>query len=212
MSKVLRHPASPGETRQTETWSSSNADAALRDEMLFRSGLGASGLRMTFDTFEPLKGKTPALNICRAWTMDREGSGLLLYGPAGSGKTHLACAIVNKAIRQWGVFAKLLSAVRIPKDDTDAVNQLSDPDEVPLLVLDDLGAEKGTERALECLYSIIDGRSWRRAHLIVTTNFKPADLASLWGRGYGERLASRLTQSCGEVIPVGGDDMRRAGR
>jgi DNA replication protein DnaC len=175
-------------------------------EMRFRSGLSETGLKMTFESFEAMEGKTAALKVSKDWSFESE-KGLLLYGPTGSGKTHLACAVLNHSI-ETGTFGFFLSTTKMPKENTEAIERLSDPDEVPLLVLDDLGAEKTTERALECLYSIIDGRLWNDAPLIVTTNFRPPkELAARFGSEYGERMASRLQQAC-LLVPVGGVDMR----
>lgn len=176
-------------------------------EMRFRSGLGTAGLRMTFESFESRDAKTAALKIAKEWDLDTFERGLLFYGPAGSGKTHLACAILNRLI-DGGTFGFFLPTTKMPKENTDAIEKLSDPDEYPLLVLDDLGSEKTTDRALECLYSIIDGRIWNRAPMIITTNFKPPkELAARFGSDYGDRLASRLQLAC-LAVPVGGSDMR----
>ena len=163
---------------------------------------------MTFENFKAAEGKKAALDRARQWKPDQKG--ILFYGPTGVGKSHLACAIVNHLIDE-GTFALFLPTVRIPKEDTEAVEKLSDADEVPVLVMDDLGAEKGTERALECLYSIIEGRLWNKAPMFVTTNFRPPEdlIARLSENkaGYGERLVSRLKQVC-EFVPIGGKDMR----
>jgi len=180
-----------------------------RGEMRFKSGLSSAGRLMTFNSFEPREGKQSALRIAMEWNPDL-GQGLLLYGPTGVGKSHLGCAITNRLIDE-GVFTFFLPTVKIPKENTEAIERLTDPDEVPVLVLDDLGAEKGTDRALECLYYIIEGRLFNGCSLIVTTNFKPpTDLANRLSEskaGYGERLVSRLKQSC-RFVPIGGRDMR----
>lgn len=176
--------------------------------MRWRSGLGPRGKEMTFESFKLVDGKQGALTVALRWGPDKE-KGLLFYGPTGVGKSHLGCAIVNRLI-DVGCFAMVLKTVSIPKESTEEVQKLTDPDEVPVLVLDDLGAEKGTDRALECLYAIVEGRLWNRAPLIVTTNYRPDDLMQRLSEskpGYGERLLSRLKQAC-EFVPVAGPDMR----
>jgi len=175
--------------------------------MLRRSGLSRRAMSMTFETFRQERGKVAALRVVSDWKMGKRG--LVLYGPPGTGKTHLACAVANRLIRR-GVFCRFLRTVQMPKQDNAEVERLSDPDEVPVLVLDDVGAEKGTERALECLYSVIDGRLWQGAPTIITTNYRPEDLQKRLDEGYpgyGARILSRLRELC-DFVPVGGRDMR----
>lgn len=188
--------------------------------MRHKSNLDRRGLRATFDSFKHLDKKEIAWREAHEWTKkykktDGGGTdgvpmkGILFYGPTGVGKTHLACAIANALIDEM-VFAFFLPTVRMPKHDSEEIERLSDPDEYPVLILDDLGAEKGTDRALECLYSIIDGRIWSRAPMIITTNFDPDRLRKRldgFGPGYGSRMVSRLRECC-DFVPVGGKDMR----
>jgi len=167
--------------------------------------------RMTFDTFESLKGKTRALTKCVDWCT-HFGQPLaskppVLFGPTGVGKTHLGNAVAHFMVTQRGLFSQVLPTVCIPRRDTDEVLRLADPDEVPVLVLDDLGAEKRTDRALECLYILIDGRLRARAPTVVTTNFEPDALEQWLGDEYGPRIVGRLREM-GEFVPVGGEDMR----
>ena len=64
-----------------------------------------------------------------------------------------------------------------------------------LLIIDDLGMERGTEYALEQVFNVIDARLRSNLPLIVTTNLTldelkhPADLAH-------ERIYSRVLERC----------------
>lgn len=188
--------------------------------MLIHSNLGKRGMKATFDNFKVNDDNRYAFGKAVSWVTSfalaaNKGDsikGLLFYGPTGVGKTHLACAIANDLILKFGVYTYFMPTVRIPRQDTGEVLKLTDPTEIPVLVLDDVGAEKLTARALECLYILIDGRLWTMAPMIVTTNFKPEDLRTrLEGEdesGYGDRLVGRLHESC-ELVPIGGDDYRQ---
>ena len=173
--------------------------------MLHESGLGSAGSRMTFDSFKKMKGKTEAYEACKGWQYS--STGLVLYGPTGTGKTHLACSILNREIRENGRFGYYYPEYKLPRQDTDALHELLEADCCPLLVLDDLGIGKATERLLECLISIVDGRLWNGIPIIVTTNYQPEQIAKMGDGIFGERLLGRLREGC-EFWAVGGDDMR----
>jgi len=170
--------------------------------------VGKKGARKTFDSFLISEGKELAFQEARSWDLE-SGEGLLFYGPTGTGKSHLGYAITNKLI-DLGVFTRFLPTIEIPREDSEEVERLTDPDEYPVLVLDDVGAEKLTERALECLYAIVDGRLRNGAQMVVTTNYSPGELKKKLnksGEGYGDRLLGRLREAC-LFVPVGGKDHR----
>ena len=183
------------------------------DAFAFRSrcGLGSQKLKMRFETFKSCRTNELALRKAQALAekmmKGEDTRGLVLYGATGRGKTHLACAIVN-AVIDSGAFALFLPSVEIPKDDQDAVLELTDRDMVPLLVLDDLGAEKPTDRLLECLHIIVDGRLSAEAPLVVTTNLDENGLRTELGDYCGPRMVGRLREMC-EWVPVGGEDRRK---
>jgi len=181
--------------------------------MLAASELGR-GVDMSFDGMEIDRTNRAAVAEARRFVRrvaSRSGEpiGLFLYGPVGSGKTHVACSAANELIREHGVFVRFVPTVKIPRHDSDALEELVDPASVPVLILDDVGAEKMTDRALECLYFLIEGRIWNRAPFIVTTNYRPEHLGARLGGEYGPRIVSRLAGSCAEAPIGGGVDWRQ---
>lgn len=111
---------------------------------------------------------------------------LLLYGLAGLGKTHLALAIgwsylaqlksvvyyqvesLLDALREGYRIKQALAPGEFHPDSYDAVMNYAK--RVSLLILDDLGVEKGTEWAVAKLDEIIDYRYINRLPIVVTAN------------------------------------------
>lgn len=130
--------------------------------------------------------------------------GLLFTGQVGSGKTFLACCIVNALLQKGAtplfvVVPDLLDEIRYTYDSSSQNKpELTEKDltesarEASLLVLDDLGAHNYTDWSRNKLYSIINYRLNFSLPTIITTNL---DLEEL-GEAVGKRTTSRLLQMC----------------
>jgi len=151
-----------------------------------------------------------ALSVAKRET-DR---GLLLAGPTGTGKSHLAAAIVNHRLARCeeAVFCtvpELLADIRgVIKSEQDTSELMEIVKNADLLVLDDLGAEKTTEWVTEQLFILVNARLLGMKETIITTNFTEAtELIEKLGGLAGERIVSRLVEMC-DWVRLAGPDWR----
>jgi DNA replication protein DnaC len=114
---------------------------------------------------------------------------VLLLGPPGTGKSHLAQALGHAAILQ-GHRVLYREAHLLLEDLADATldgtrkDVLADLSTVPLLIIDDLGMRKLPHTAAEDLLEIIM-RRYERASTLLTSN-RPVDD---WGKLLGDTAA-----------------------
>jgi DNA replication protein DnaC len=73
-----------------------------------------------------------------------------------------------------------------------------------LLVIDDLGAAKGSEWVEEINYRLINHRYEHKMPTLITSNLLPKEL----GAALGERVTSRLVEMADRVV-IEGTDRRR---
>ena len=135
---------------------------------------------------------------------------LILLGPAGSGKTHLAAAVANRQINSnrpvfFANVPELLERLRPntsgdhKKDDSISLNEIKTS---PLLILDDLGMETTTAWTREKLHQILNYRYNARLATLITATFHALD-------SLDARLKSRLLDpKISNPVPIGAPDYR----
>lgn len=189
-----------------------------RDRMQYLDGMRRTGFpdaEMREWTFAESDHGDPKIeNIARKYVenfdvMRKQGTGLLLCGTVGTGKSFLAAAIANELISQGTPclmtnFSRLIS--RISEKFGGDQKYLDDLNRFDLLVIDDLGAERDSEFTWEKVMNVIDARYRAGLPLIVTTNLSmqelsdPSDIRR-------QRVFSRLREMC-IFLEVRGEDRR----
>ena len=167
-------------------------------------------------TFENADDKNPKLiNVMKNYVdkfdiFREQGKGLLLFGGVGCGKTYAAACVANALIDQ-GIpvlmtnFARIANTVQGlfngKQEYYDSLNRF------PLLILDDLAAERKTEYMSEIVYNIIDARYRAKLPLIITTNLTSDEIKNPNDIAYA-RTFSRLLEMC-FPFKAEGTDRRR---
>jgi DNA replication protein DnaC len=121
------------------------------------------------------------------WKPDGDKTGLLFHGITGIGKTRGVWEIVRrlweeKALKdrqlnyRFLTMRKLEGLIEKSFDDRQHAGMIDSLIETDLLVLDDFGKERLTQRMASDLFSIIDERSTNRRTTIISTNFNGTSL------------------------------------
>jgi DNA replication protein DnaC len=146
--------------------------------------------------------------------------GLLLTGPCGVGKTHLAVAILHGLIEkgvpclfyEFGALLKKIQESYNPTSQASELCVLQPIYEAEVLLLDELGAVKPTDWVRDTMMQVIGRRYNDRKLTLFTTNYldarvNPAD--EVLEDRIGVRLRSRLYEMCATTLVEGADYRRR---
>jgi DNA replication protein DnaC len=134
--------------------------------------------------------------------------GLLIWGPAGVGKTYTIMALIRwyvlrgvsvKRVTYAELLLNLRSCFNGGGSEKAIMNSLLG---ASVLFIDDLAAGSLTDYSTTALLNILDTRLEKCKPTIITTNLSPESLSD----AFGERLSSRLKTFM--TIKLGGQDKR----
>jgi len=183
---------------------------------LRRATLNTTKTLETFDfTFNPSINRQQILALA-ACDYVREHRNLLVCGPTGVGKSHIAQALGQEACRQGFKVLfintnKMLQHLNGGRADGSWERRLNTYLRPDLLILDDFGLKPLQPPAPEDLYDIVNER-YERGSILLTSNRAPSEWPDLF---HDPLLASagldRLLHRS-EVIILRGDSFRAQGR
>jgi DNA replication protein DnaC len=122
------------------------------------------------------------------------GIGLSMSGETGTGKTHVACCLLQSVIAKGGTalyttatdMVDTVSATYSGKGSKEAaIESFVNPD---LLCLDELGRESGEEHSKNLIFRVLDKRNHHRKPTIICTNLDAKALLAYLGAPMVDRL------------------------
>lgn len=126
---------------------------------------------------------------------------LIIHGTTGNGKSHLSASVYNKLKAKvvstiYSTAPDILKSIQSLFDDetakaegVTAAQRIATYQTVPVLIVDDLGADHATEWRAATWFEIFDARYRNQLPTMLTMNIDPSD------ERLGYRLASRLSDT-----------------
>lgn len=217
--------------RQAEAEKSATAAKAKLESLLHEAAIPARFIGRTLATY---RAETPeqkrALAVVSEFANNfaehrKKGDSLILLGAPGTGKSHLAAAVLQAILPEhcglYTTCSGVIRAVRAtwrPNSERTEAQVLQALASVPLLVIDEIGVQYGTESEQNILFDLLDRRYREMMPTILMANLrlkreKPGDQTEPAGlrEVLGERVYDRLTEIA-KIVTFEGESYRARAR
>lgn len=190
--------------RHAEATAQAERERQRLEAMIGEAAIPARFIGRTLDNFHAATdGQRAALAVAREFaenfeTHRRKGSTLILSGLPGTGKSHLATAVLQALMpRHCGLYTTCMNVIRAvrgtwrkdsERSETEVLNIYA---RVPLLVLDEIGVQYGTDGEQTILFDVLDRRYRDMQPSIFLTNQNKKGFAEF----IGERTYDRLRET-----------------
>ena len=136
-----------------------------------------------------------------------EFKSLVMIGNAGTGKTHLACAIIREAGGKYRTAPDIVEEMRRAKSFTAAETEAEIIDyygRLKLLVIDEIGRGISATDEKYMIYQLVNARYNTRKPTVLISNLGKSDFLQY----IGVAAADRLVESA-EILEMNGESYRR---
>lgn len=214
--------------RQAEAEKAAAAAKARLEGLLHEAAIPARFIGRTLANY---RAETPEQQRALAVATDfaenfeqksKSGDSLILLGAPGTGKSHLATAILQAILPTYcGLYTTCSGVIRAvratwrPNAERSEGQVLAILSDVPLLVIDEIGVQYGTESEQNILFDLLDRRYRDMQSTILLANLQlrrqnegdPPGLREV----LGERVYDRLTETA-RIVTFEGESYRARAR